>query len=71
MNGRDFDVVLKTIQSELNEPNGVFQRRFGSKTPKEIEELMEVAAIALLAADRYYARRTELEFLIRERDEHA
>ncbi len=71
MNGKDFSAILKTIQSELNEPNGVFQRRFGSKTQEEIEELMEVAAIALLAADRHYAHRTELEFSIRERDEHA
>lgn len=70
MNGKDFSAILKTIQRELSESNGVFQRRFGSKTQEEIEELMEVAAIALLAADRHYAHRTELEFTIRERDEH-
>lgn len=71
MNGKDFAAVLETIRRELKEPNGVFQRCFGEKTPEEIEELMEVAAIALLAADRHYAHRTELEFSIRERDEHA
>jgi len=70
MNGKDFEAVLHTVKRELSEPNGVFQRRFGQKTPEELEALMEVAAIALLAADRHYAHRTELEFSIRERDEH-
>lgn len=71
MNGKNFSEMLQSIRRELSEPNGVFQRRFGEKTPEQIEELMEVAAIALLAADRHYAHRTELEFSIRERDEHA
>ena len=71
MNGKDFDSILKTVRRELAEPGGVFQRRFGAKTPEQLEELMEFAAIALLAADRHYAHRTEMEFEIRERDEHA
>lgn len=71
MNGKDFALVLASIRRDLSEQGGVFQRRFGEKTEKEIEELMEVAAIALLAADRHYAHRTELEFSIRERDERA
>lgn len=71
MNGKDFNAVLDSIRRELSERGGVFQCRFGEKSKEEIEELMEVAAIALLAADRHYAHRTELEFSIRERDEHA
>ena len=70
MNGKDFDAVMQTIQRELAEPNGVFQRRFGSKTPEQLEELQEIAAIALMAADRYYSHQTELEFAIREKNEH-
>ena len=71
VNGKDFKEIMKTVRRELSEENGVFQRAFGEKTPEQIDELMETAAIALLAADRYYAHRTELEFDIRERDEHA
>jgi len=70
MNGKDFDIIMKSIQKELSEPNGVFQRRFGSKTPEQLEELQELAGIALMAADRYFSRQTELEFEIREKNEH-
>ncbi len=70
MNGKDFDIIMKSIQKELSEPNGVFQRRFGSKTPEQLEELQEIAGIALMAADRYFSRQTELEFEIREKNEH-
>ena len=64
MNGKDFDIIMKSIQKELAEPNGVFQRRFGSKTPEQLEELQELAGNALMAADRYFSRQTELEFEI-------
>ncbi len=70
MNGKDFDIIMKSIQKKLAEPNGVFQRRFGSKTPEQLEELQELAGIALMAADRYFSRQTELEFEIREKNEH-
>ena len=70
MNGKDFDIIMKSIQKELAEPNGVFQRCFGSKTPEQLEELQELAGIALMAADRYFSRQTELEFEIREKNEH-
>ena len=70
MNGKDFDIIMKSIQKELAEPNGVFQRRFGSKTSEQLEELQELAGIALMAADRYFSRQTELEFEIREKNEH-
>lgn len=70
MNGKDFDIIMRSIQKELAEPNGVFQRRFGSKTPEQLEELQELAGIALMAADRYFSRQTELEFEIREKNEH-
>jgi len=70
MNGKDFDIIMKSIQKELSEPNGVFQRRFGSKTPEQLEELQELAGIALMAADRYFSRQTELEFEIKEKNEH-
>lgn len=70
MNGKDFDMIMKSIRKELAEPNGVFQRRFGSKTPEQLEELQELAGIALMAADRYFSRQTELEFEIREKNEH-
>ena len=70
MNGKDFDAVMQTIRREMAEPNGVFQRRFGKKTPEQLNELMEIAGIALMVADRYYSHRTELEFAIREKNEH-
>lgn len=70
MNGKDFEAVMQTIRREMAEPNGVFQRRFGAKTPEQLDELMEIAGIALMAADRYYSYRTELEFAIREKNEH-
>jgi len=70
MNGKDFDRIMATIRRELEEPNGVFQRRFGSKTPEQLEELEYIAAVALMAADRHYAYRTEQAFSIRERNEH-
>ena len=70
MNGRDFETVMQKIRREIAEPNGVFQRRFGAKTPEQLDELMQIAGIALMAADCYYSRRTELEFEIREKNEH-
>lgn len=70
MNGKDFDIVMKAIHKEMAEPNGVFQRRFGSKTPEQLAELQEIVGIALMAADRYFSRQTELEFDIREKNEH-
>ena len=70
MNGKDFDVIMKSIHKELSEPNGVFQRYFGKKTEEELEEMKMVAGIALMAADRYYSRQTELEFEIRVKNEH-
>ena len=54
MNGKDFDLIMKSIHKEISEPNGVFQRYFGKKTEEELEEMKLVAGIALMAADRYY-----------------
>ncbi len=70
MNGKDFEIIMQSIQKELAEPNGVFQRRFGSKTPEQLEEMQEIVGLALMAADRYFSRQTELEFEIREKNEH-
>ena len=70
MNGKDFDLIMKSIHKEISEPNGVFLRYFGKKTEEELEEMKIVAGIALMAADRYYSRRTEQEFEIREKNEH-
>lgn len=70
MNGKDFDMIMKSIHKELSEPNGVFQRYFGQKTKEELEELKMVAGVALMAADRYYSRQTEMAFEIREKNEH-
>ena len=37
MNGKDFDVIMKSIHKELSEPNGVFQRYFGKRTEEELQ----------------------------------
>lgn len=70
MNRADYAALLDSLTEEMAKPEGIFQARFGKKTAQELEELREVAAIALMAADHYYSHMTELEFSIRERDEH-
>lgn len=69
MNRLDYTKLLKEINEEISAPKGTFQSIFGSKTEKDLEEIRYIAAVALVAADRYYSNLTKLEFEIREEDE--
>jgi len=69
MNRADYMSLLDEIMHELKEENGTFTDTFGKKTEKELEELRCVAAIALMAADRYYARQTKIAYAIRYEEE--
>lgn len=69
MNRLDYTELLKEISDEISAPKGTFQSIFGLKTEKDLEEIRYIAAVALVAADRYYSNLTKLEFEIREKDE--
>ena len=69
MNRADFKGLLDEIMHELKEENGTFADTFGHKTEDELEELRCVAAIALMAADRYYARQTKVAYSMRYEEE--
>lgn len=69
MNRLDYTKLLKEIDQEIAAPKGTFQSMFGAKTEKELEEIHYIAAVALVAADRYYSTLTRTEFEIREKDE--
>ena len=69
MNRADYVSLLDEIMQELKEEHGTFMDTFGKKTEEELAELRCVAAIALMAADRYYARQTKVAFSIRYEEE--
>ncbi len=69
MNRADYMSLLDEIMYELKEENGTFSDTFGKKTEEELAELRCVAAIALMAADRYYARLTKTAYAIRYEEE--
>ena len=69
MNRADYFSLLDEIMHELKEEHGTFSDTFGKKTEAELNELRCVAAIALMAADRYYARQTRTAFEIRYQEE--
>ncbi len=69
MNRLDYVNLLKEIDDEIGAPKGTFQSMFGAKTKEELEEIRYIAAIALVAADRFYSNLTKTEFEIREKDE--
>ncbi|MBE6559787.1 MAG: hypothetical protein E7662_01575 [Ruminococcaceae bacterium] len=70
MNRLDYQMLLDDIMKELSAPRGTFQDMFGKKSEEELKEIRFIAAVALSAADRYYARLTKMDFALRERDEH-
>ncbi len=69
MNTLDYSRLLKEIMDELTEQGGTFKRMFGEKTDKEIEEMRYIAAVALVAADRYYSMLTRMDYALRSQDE--
>ena len=69
MNRADYMSLLDEIMQELKEEHGTFMDTFGRKTAEELAELRCVAAIALMAADRYYSRQTKIEYSIRYDEE--
>ncbi|MBR5220589.1 MAG: hypothetical protein IKV66_06350 [Clostridia bacterium] len=69
MNRSDYMSLLDEIMHELKEEGGTFSDTFGKKTEGELAELRCVAAIALMAADRYYARQTRIAYSIRYEEE--
>jgi len=69
MNRADYMSLLDEIMHELKEENGTFSDTFGKKSEEELAELRCVAAIALMAADRYYARQTKMAYTIRYEEE--
>ena len=66
MNRSDLDTLIDRVCEEISRPGGVFQSRFGSKTPEELAAYKEVIGLALMAADHYYSHLTELNFTLRE-----
>ncbi|MBE6658075.1 MAG: hypothetical protein E7604_06480 [Ruminococcaceae bacterium] len=69
MNRADYMSLLDEIMHELKEENGTFRDTFGAKTEEELGELRCVAAIALMAADRYYSRQTKMAYAMRYDEE--
>ncbi|MBQ7982003.1 MAG: hypothetical protein IJ302_00395 [Clostridia bacterium] len=69
MNRADFSTLLDEIMHEITEKNGTFSDTFGEMGENELARLRTVAAVALMAADRYYARQTKLEYGIRYENE--
>ena len=69
MNRLDFTELLKEVENELLMPGGNFNALYGHD-PKQLEQARYVAAVALVAADRFYSRLTRQEFELREKDEH-
>jgi hypothetical protein len=69
MNRKDYAELLADIRRELSMKGGNFDEHFGTD-----EETMKqadfIAAVALIAVDRFYSRITKDEFEIREHDEH-
>ena len=69
MNRSDYMSLLDEIMHEIKEEGGTFSDMFGKKTDEELEQLRCAAAIALMAADRYYARQTRVAYSIRYEEE--
>ena len=69
MNRLDYHQLLEEVEKELTMQGGNFEALFGND-PKMLEQARYVAAVALVAADRFYSRLTRQEFDLRERDEH-
>lgn len=69
MNRLDYHQLLEEVEKELTMPGGNFEALYGND-PKMLERARYVAAVALIAADRFYSRLTRQEFGLRERDEH-
>ena len=70
MNRMDYARLLEDVEKELTMPNGNFDARYGHD-PETIEQARYIAAVALVAADRYYSQLTLQDFELRSRDEHA
>lgn len=69
MNRLDYHQLLQEVEKELLMPGGNFEALYGND-PKALEQARYVAAVALVAADRLYARLSRMEFDLREQDEH-
>jgi hypothetical protein len=69
MNRFDLASLMKTTEEELFRPGGNFDTLFGHD-PETVKQARFVLAIALTAADVYYARLTSDAFRLREADEH-
>lgn len=69
MNRLDYHQLLEEVEKELTMPGGNFEALYGND-PKMLEQARYIAAVALVAADRFYSRLTRQEFDLRERDEH-
>jgi len=68
MNRTDLDALMKATETELFRPGGNFDTLFGHD-PETVRQARFVMAVALTAADAYYARLTLDAFRLREADE--
>lgn len=68
MNRAEYHELLEEIEAELREPGGNFDALFGHDETT-LAQARLVAATALVAADRFYARLTRQAFDLREQDE--
>jgi hypothetical protein len=69
MNRKDYAELLADIRRELSMKGGNFDGRFGT-AEETMKQADFIAAVALVAADRLYARITRDEFKVREIEEH-
>lgn len=69
MNRFDLAALMKETETELFRPGGNFDTLFGHD-PETVKQARFVMAVALTAADAYYARLTSMGYRLREADEH-
>ena len=69
MNRQDLKELLADVERELTMPGGCFDALYGHDE-ETLRQARFIATVALTAADRFYSRLTEQNFILRERDEH-
>lgn len=69
MNRLEYETLLQDVMRELAMPGGNFEARFGTDDAT-LRQAELMAAVALMAVDRYHARLSKDRFLLREADEH-
>ncbi len=69
MNRLDYQELMQEVKRELTMPGGNFEACFG-KDEAMLRQAELIAAVALIAVDRFVSRASKRDFLLREADEH-